>query len=119
MTHLEVAGGSLSPVSLFLQADIVVKAVMVGLILASLWTWAIIIGHAIRIRRVGRGNTVFERDFWKAGDVDGFYETRGKEKLTADAIKVGERVSVDYMEEKKMMMAHAVKLATTAGAAQK
>ena len=45
--------------------------------------------------------------------------TRGKEKLTADAIKVGERVSVDYMEEKKMMMAHAVKLATTPGAAQK
>ena len=45
--------------------------------------------------------------------------TRGKEKLTADAIKVGERVSVDYMEEKKMMMAHAVKLAATTGAAKK
>ena len=38
--------------------------------------------------------------------------TRGKEKLDASAIKVGERVSVDYMEEKNMMMAHAVKLAT-------
>jgi biopolymer transport protein TolQ len=86
VTHLEVAGGSLSPVSLFLQADIVVKAVMVGLILASVWTWAIIIGHAIRIRRVGRGNTIFERDFWKAGDVDGFYEARGKEKLPSSAV---------------------------------
>jgi outer membrane lipoprotein SlyB len=39
--------------------------------------------------------------------------TRGKEKLDATALKVGERVSVDYMEEKnKMMMARAVKLPT-------
>ena len=39
--------------------------------------------------------------------------TRGKQKLDASAVKVGERVSVDYMEEKGMMMAHAIKLATT------
>ena len=38
--------------------------------------------------------------------------TRGKEKLDATALKVGERISVDYMEENKMMMAHAVKLST-------
>lgn len=36
--------------------------------------------------------------------------TRGTTKLDASAIKVGERLSVDYMEEKGMMMAHAVKL---------
>jgi biopolymer transport protein TolQ len=86
VTHLEMAGGSLSPVNLFLQADIVVKAVIVGLLLASIWTWTIVIGHAIRIRRVGQGNRVFERDFWKAGDVDGFYEKRGKEKLPSAAV---------------------------------
>jgi outer membrane lipoprotein SlyB len=38
--------------------------------------------------------------------------TRGKEKLDATAIKAGERLSVDYMEENKVLMAHAVKLAT-------
>jgi hypothetical protein len=38
--------------------------------------------------------------------------TRGKEKLDAAALKVGERISVDYMEENKMMMAQAIKLAT-------
>jgi hypothetical protein len=42
--------------------------------------------------------------------------TRGKEKLSAASLKVGERVSVDYMEEKKMMMARAIKLATTPAA---
>jgi hypothetical protein len=45
--------------------------------------------------------------------------TRGKEKLNAAALKVGERVSVDYMEENKMMMARAIKLATTTTTAKK
>ena len=40
--------------------------------------------------------------------------TRGTTKLDASAVKVGERVSVDYMEEKGMMMAHAVKLGAAA-----
>ena len=38
--------------------------------------------------------------------------TRGNEKVDASAIKVGGRMSVDYMEEKGMAMAHAIKLAT-------
>ena len=51
MNHLGSAAGSLSPISLFLQADIVVKVVMIGLVLASKWTWAIIIGHTQHIGR--------------------------------------------------------------------
>ena len=42
--------------------------------------------------------------------------TRGKDKLDATALKVGERISVDYMEENKMMMAQAIKLATATAA---
>jgi hypothetical protein len=45
--------------------------------------------------------------------------TRGKDKLDATALKVGERVSVDYMEEKGMNMAHAVKLSTTSSRVKK
>ena len=77
----ELAGGSLSPIALFLRADIVVKAVMAGLILASVWTWAIIVAHALRIGRIRKGNAAFERDFWKADDIDGFYESRSKDGL--------------------------------------
>ncbi|MFM7348479.1 MAG: Tol-Pal system subunit TolQ, partial [Erythrobacter sp.] len=33
------APARLNPVDLFLQADIIVQAVMVGLILASVWVW--------------------------------------------------------------------------------
>ena len=45
--------------------------------------------------------------------------TRGKAKVDATALKVGERVSVEYMEEKKMNMAKTIKLAETAAAAKK
>ena len=43
--------------------------------------------------------------------------TRGKEKLDASALKVGEKISVDAMQEKNMMMAHAIKLAAPPAAA--
>src|SRR5262245_25174074 len=41
---------------------------------------------------------------------------RGAEKLDATALKVGERISVDYMEMNKMMMAQTIKLAVVAAA---
>jgi biopolymer transport protein TolQ len=86
VTDVSMTGSSMSPVALFLQADIVVKSVMVGLVLASIWTWAIIVGHAIRIRRAVRDNEGFERDFWKSEDIDRFYESRGRETLPSAKI---------------------------------
>jgi biopolymer transport protein TolQ len=71
----------MSPVTLFLQADIVVKLVMAGLLLASVWTWTIIVGQWLRMRRARRENERFERDFWKSEDIDSFYESRGTSDL--------------------------------------
>ena len=73
----ESAAAMMSPVALFMQADVVVKAVMIGLILASVWTWAIIIAHWLRIKKVGQENDRFEREFWVAKDIDRFEEARG------------------------------------------
>jgi biopolymer transport protein TolQ len=81
VSNAELTGGAMSPVALFLQADIIVKSVMIGLVLASLLTWAIIIAHWLRMRRIGRENDRFEREFWKAEDIDRFYETRSKDDL--------------------------------------
>jgi biopolymer transport protein TolQ len=81
-----MAGGAMSPIALFLQADIVVKSVMVGLLLASVWTWAIIIAHFMKVRRIGRLNDGFEREFAKAEDIDRFYEQRGREDLPSAKI---------------------------------
>jgi biopolymer transport protein TolQ len=45
---------SLSPVELFLQADTVVKAVMIILILASAWGWAVILEKLVRLQILGK-----------------------------------------------------------------
>ncbi len=65
---------TLSPVALFLQADIVVQAVMAGLLIASIWTWSIIVAHGVKMRRATRASEQIEREFWKADDIDAFYK---------------------------------------------
>ena len=50
----------LNPVTLFLEADIVVKAVMLGLAVASLWSWAVIIDKAMRFSSLNRQANTFE-----------------------------------------------------------
>jgi biopolymer transport protein TolQ len=50
----------LNPVTLFLEADIVVKAIMVGLAIASLWSWAVIIDKAMRFSSLDRQANAFE-----------------------------------------------------------
>ena len=77
------ANATISPLALFLQADIVVKVVMIGLLLASIWTWAMIIGFSFTLRRASKQSAAFERDFWKAEDIDRFYEARGKTEFPA------------------------------------
>ena len=71
----------MSPVALFMQADIVVKSVMLGLILASIWTWAIIVSQAWRMRRLNRENARFENEFRIADDMDRFFDKRGRDDL--------------------------------------
>ncbi|MEE8143984.1 MAG: protein TolQ [Kiloniellales bacterium] len=59
---------------LFTQADIVVQAVLVMLLLASFWTWAIIFDKWLRIRRLKARAESFEEDFWSGGSLDDLYE---------------------------------------------
>ena len=86
MPPLTASTDLMSPLTLFLHADLVVKLVMLGLLAASVWTWAIIFTHAFRLRRLGRASTEYEADFWRAKDIDAFAERRGTEKLPSAAI---------------------------------
>ncbi len=71
---------SLNPVQLFLDADYVVQAVMIGLVLASVWTWTIIIGFSLKMGSVQRGCDKYEREFWETRDIDAFQkEMKGKD----------------------------------------
>ncbi|MEQ7153988.1 protein TolQ [Brevundimonas aurifodinae] len=57
----EVADASLlNPVHLFMAADWVVKSVMVGLAVASVWSWTIIIDKAFRFAALNRQADAFE-----------------------------------------------------------
>ncbi|KQN06470.1 protein TolQ [Sphingomonas sp. Leaf25] len=68
---------TMSPVALFLQADWVVKSVMIGLLAASVWTWAIIVGFLVRARKVRRDIDRFEGEFERAEDIDAFHRLQG------------------------------------------
>jgi len=52
--NLGTAGGDLSLWSLFIQADIVVKLVMIGLLFASVWVWAIVFEKWSTLRKATR-----------------------------------------------------------------
>ncbi|GAB5482850.1 MAG: protein TolQ [Parasphingorhabdus sp.] len=78
---IHAASGEFSPFALFLQADIIVKLVMIGLLFASVWTWMIIVSFAMKIGQVGRKSDRFEKSFSKANDVDKFYDDHSKSGL--------------------------------------
>jgi len=67
----------LSIVSLFLQADTIVKLVLLLLLLASLWSWAVIFDKASRLRRLRRDAEQFEESFWSGGSLDDLYDRIG------------------------------------------
>ncbi len=77
---------TLSPIALFLQADIIVKIVMTGLVLASIWTWSIIVGQWLKLRTVSRDSQQFERDFLKADDPSAFQEANRDSELPSARI---------------------------------
>lgn len=63
--------------NLFLSADIVVKLIMIGLMLASFWSWTIIFSKAIRIKTLFSSATKFENSFWSGGSLEALYERIG------------------------------------------
>ena len=72
---VEVAGHTdgFSLWGLFLQADIVVKLVMIGLLAASIWSWAIIIEKLFLLVRIERKTNKFEDQFWSGRSLEDLY----------------------------------------------
>jgi biopolymer transport protein TolQ len=66
-----------SVVSLFLRADMVVKAVIVILLLASLWCWAIIFDKYLGLRRLNAKAAEFETAFWSGMSLDALFDRVG------------------------------------------
>ena len=71
------AAHDMSLLGLFLQADIVVKIVMLMLIAASVWVWAIVFEKVTSLRRAARAADAFEDRFWSGGSLDELYDVEG------------------------------------------
>lgn len=70
----------MSFINLFLQADAVVKTVMLLLFFASVWSWAIIFDKIILYKSIRSKSHIFEKDFWSGQSLENFFERiKGRE----------------------------------------
>ncbi|GLK76953.1 Tol-Pal system subunit TolQ [Methylopila jiangsuensis] len=60
---------------LFLQAHFVVKFVMIGLLAASVWCWAIVIDKQLLFTRTKRNMDRFEKVFWSGQSLEDLYRS--------------------------------------------
>ncbi len=58
---------------LFLGAEFSIKIIMLGLAVASVWSWTIIVYKTIRLRQLNRQADQFEEAFWSGGPLDDLY----------------------------------------------
>ncbi|MBI1260987.1 MAG: protein TolQ [Rhizobiales bacterium] len=76
-TTVNAAPMDFSMWGLFMQADIVVKIVMLILLFASVWSWAIVFDKYWRLRRVSGRADQFERVFWSGRSLEDLYQEMG------------------------------------------
>ncbi|WP_299679630.1 protein TolQ [uncultured Roseobacter sp.] len=62
---------------LFMRATLIVKIVMIMLIVASFWSWSIIVMKLLVYRRARAEAEAFDREFWSGEPLDGLFETVG------------------------------------------
>lgn len=75
MQHVELTmPATIGIFSLFMQANWVVKSVMIGLLLASVWSWTIIIDKILTYKKMQREIKNFERMFWSGRPLEELYK---------------------------------------------
>ena len=65
----------LSLLAMFFNAHIVVKIVMIGLLFASVWCWAVIVNKTLLISRTQKAMDRFEQVFWSGQSLEELYTT--------------------------------------------
>ena len=68
-----------SLLALFARASFIVKLVMLLLMVASFWSWSIIVRKFIVYRAAQREAAVFDRDFWSGNPLDELFEQIGSQ----------------------------------------
>ena len=97
--------------SMFLRADLVVKSVMVMLVLASIWCWAIIFEKLLTVRRLNKRSDEFEQAFWSGKSLDDLFDKASSNPrdpmsaVFAAAMREWRRVSGNTSENFKVGLA--------------
>ena len=87
------------PVQLFMDADIVVQLVMLGLVLASIWVWTIIVSFSLRMGKLKTRTRKYEEDFWQAENFDRFMADRGTRDVPS--ARVAQAAVVEWRKSTK------------------
>ena len=77
LTDVVNTANQMSMWDLVWASDMVTKVVMIGLIAASVWSWAIIIEKFGTLRQVKQLSKKFEETFWSGGSLDRLYDSIG------------------------------------------
>ena len=64
-----------SILKLFLRADVIVKSVIIILIAASIYSWAVIIEKYRLFKKINKSSEEFENKFWKSRSAESFYNS--------------------------------------------
>ena len=82
---LAPAHGGISMLEMFMSASLIVQAVMVGLLVASVWSWTIIFSKLFLFRRARRETDKFEQLFWSGQSLEELYGTMSRGKTESMA----------------------------------
>lgn len=97
---VETANHSMSITSLILDASWVVQAVMIILLLASVFSWIIIFSKWMVLKREQKLSDRFEKDFWAGGSMDQLYNNWG---ARSDSAGMSDIFVAGYREYLRLM----------------
>jgi biopolymer transport protein TolQ len=75
LPQIGLSSSDLSLLTLFLQAHWIVKSVMVGLLVCSVWVWAIAIEKTLLHMRMRKAMDRFEQAFWSGQSLEELYRS--------------------------------------------
>ena len=87
----------LSILSLFFRADPIVKLVIFGLFIASIWSWAIIINKIKMIRKMNNVTKKFEDLFWSSSSLEDLY-TNTESKNDNPMIAIFNKSMIEWLK---------------------
>ena len=100
----------LSFVNLILHASVVVQAVVLMLVLLSLWSWWQIFLKMFQLRRAARDTDRFEDEFWKGGDLADLYQRTSQSRTGSGMDHIFTAGFREYAKHRKQGSASVVTL---------